>query len=338
LKERLDKILVKRGLAPSREAAKALIEAGQVTVNGRTVKKAGGGFEEQGIPLDIQAGTVKYVSRGGLKLAEAAERFGIAPAGKICVDIGASAGGFTDYLLQSGAAKVYSIDVGHGQLAGKLRDDPRVVCMEKTNFRYLEKGALEDEPQFAGADVSFISLTKILIPAWRLLHAQGQMVCLVKPQFEAGKGKVGKKGVVKSRAVQEEALHKILDFADSVGFAIRNLCPSPVKGAEGNLEYLLHLEKKPDFSLEWNEQEAEGKLEGLRLEKTGFSRNEDWNRRIRAAVAAAHHAFGKKPPAPGSSDMECMSAKADRGYRDETFSDLCQSAQGSGAGAERPYP
>ena len=199
MKERLDILLVRQGLAESREKAKAVIMSGSVYVNGQKEDKAGAMFDETKVMLEVRGNTLKYVSRGGLKLEKALEQFPIALEGKICMDIGASTGGFTDCMLQNGAAKVYAIDVGHGQLAWKLRNDIRVVCMEKTNFRYIKKEDIADEPEFASVDVSFISLDKILTPAFDLLKPQAQMVCLIKPQFEAGREKVGKKALSESR-------------------------------------------------------------------------------------------------------------------------------------------
>ena len=194
--------------------------------------------------LEVRGNTLKYVSRGGLKLEKALEQFPIALEGKICMDIGASTGGFTDCMLQNGAAKVYAIDVGHGQLAWKLRNDTRVVCMEKTNFRYIKKEDIADEPEFASVDVSFISLDKILTPAFDLLKPQAQMVCLIKPQFEAGREKVGKNGVVREPAVHLEVIRQVLATAEELGFCPWGLDFSPIKGPKGNIEYLLWLGKQ----------------------------------------------------------------------------------------------
>lgn len=203
MKERLDVILVGQGYAPSREKAKAVIMSGNVYVNGQKEDKAGSMFELEGLRLEVRGTGQKYVSRGGLKLEKAMERWAISLEGLVCMDIGASTGGFTDCMLQSGAVKVYSVDVGPGQLDWKLRTDPRVVCMEKTNFRYMAPADIPDKLDFASVDVSFISLTKILIPARNLLRDGGQMVCLIKPQFEAGREKVGKKGLCGSRPYTE---------------------------------------------------------------------------------------------------------------------------------------
>ena len=227
MKERLDVLLVQEGYAASREKAKAIIMAGDVFVDGQREDKAGTTFDPSKIKLEVRGSTLPYVSRGGLKLEKAIRQFGLLLSDKICMDIGASTGGFTDCMLQNGAKKVYSVDVGHGQLDWKLRNDNRVVCMEKTNFRYMVPEDIEDEPDFASVDVSFISLTKILLPARALLKEDGEMVCLIKPQFEAGKEKVGKKGVVKEPAVHEEVIRKVVDFADLLGFEILHLDFSP---------------------------------------------------------------------------------------------------------------
>ena len=200
-------------------------------------------FDESKVTITVKGSSLRYVSRGGLKLEKAMACFPITLEGDICMDIGSSTGGFTDCMLQNGAKKVYSVDVGHGQLAWKLRQDERVVCMEKTNFRYLTRDQIADDLDFASVDVSFISLTKILLPAWRLLKCGGQMVCLIKPQFEAGREKVGKKGVVRDKAVHEEVVERIIEFASQNGFFVKNLEYSPIKGPEGNIEYLVYIRK-----------------------------------------------------------------------------------------------
>ena len=244
MKERLDVLLVRRGLAESRDKAKAVIMAGCVYVNDQKEDKAGAMFDETKISnLEVRGNTLPYVSRGGLKLAKAMKQFDISLEGKVCMDIGASTGGFTDCMLQNGAVKVYSVDVGHGQLAWKLRNDERVVCMEKTNFRYMVREDIQDDLDFASVDVSFISLTKILGPAYNLLKTDAQMVCLIKPQFEAGKEKVGKKGVVREPSVHREVIEMVMDYAVSIGFEILHLDFSPIRGPEGNIEYLLHIYK-----------------------------------------------------------------------------------------------
>ena len=243
MKERLDVLLVNGGFAPSREKAKVIIMSGKVFVNGQREDKAGTAFDPEKITIEIKGDTLRYVSRGGLKLEKALKQFPLSVSDKICMDIGASTGGFTDFMLQNGAKKVYSIDVGHGQLDWKLRNDERVVCMEKTNFRYMQPQDIEDIPDFASVDVSFISLTKILLPARRILSKQGEMVCLIKPQFEAGRDKVGKKGVVREKKVHEEVIQKILVFVQLIGFLVLDLSYSPIKGPEGNIEYLLYIRK-----------------------------------------------------------------------------------------------
>ena len=243
MKERLDVLLVKQGFAESREKAKAVIMSGCVYVNDQKEDKAGSMFDETGITLEIRGNTLKYVSRGGLKLEKAIDKFGVVLTGKTCMDIGASTGGFTDCMLQNGAVKVYSVDVGHGQLAWSLRNDERVVCMEKTNFRYMVRDDIQDDLDFASVDVSFISLDKILEPAYNLLKPDAQMVCLIKPQFEAGREKVGKKGVVREPEIHIEVIENVFEFTLAKGFKIINLDYSPIRGPEGNIEYLMHIVK-----------------------------------------------------------------------------------------------
>ena len=246
MKERLDVLLVKKGLAPSREKAKAVIMAGSVYVDGQKEDKAGSVFDEESAQIEVRGHALPYVSRGGLKLEKALKVFPITLTDKICMDIGASTGGFTDCMLQNGAAKVYSVDVGYGQLDWKLRQDDRVVCMEKTNFRYMTPEDIPDVLDFASVDVSFISLDKILTPAYALLKDQGEMVALIKPQFEAGREKVGKKGVVRDPKVHEEVISRIVRHADEVSFEVLDLSYSPIRGPEGNIEYLIHLKKNPE--------------------------------------------------------------------------------------------
>ena len=242
MKERLDVLLVQKGLAPSREKAKTMIMEGNVFVDNQREDKAGNFFDPS-VNIEIHGNTLRYVSRGGLKLEKAMAQFGITLDDKVCMDIGASTGGFTDCMLQNGAKKVYAVDVGYGQFAWKLRQDPRVVCMEKTNIRYVTPEDIGDALNFASVDVSFISLTKVLGPAKELLKDGGQMVCLIKPQFEAGKDKVGKKGVVRDPAVHKEVIERVILFAKSIGFGILHLDYSPIKGPEGNIEYLVHIVK-----------------------------------------------------------------------------------------------
>lgn len=292
MKERLDVILVKRGLAESREKAKAVLMAGNVFVNGQREDKPGTTFDESKIEqIEVKGSSLKYVSRGGLKLEKAMQQFPITLKEKVCMDIGASTGGFTDCMLQNGASRVFSIDVGHGQLAWKLRQDERVVCMEKTNFRYVTREDIGEEIDFGSVDVSFISLTKILIPARNLLRQAGQMVCLIKPQFEAGRDKVGKKGVVREPQIHEEVIHKVLDYADLIGFCVRGLTFSPVKGPEGNIEYLVWLEKKeevPADVLAFTEADAEEKLRQVMADGSGFSWTEEMQKLIAGTVKDAH--------------------------------------------------
>lgn len=241
-KERLDVLLVQRGLATSREKAKAVIMSGIVFVDGQREDKAGATFDAA-VPIEVRGNTLRYVSRGGLKLEKAVEQFGVALENKICMDVGSSTGGFTDCMLQNGAVKVYSVDVGHGQLDWKLRNDDRVVVMEKTNIRYVTPDDMEDQLDFASIDVSFISLTKVLGPVRQLLKDQGEIVALIKPQFEAGREKVGKKGVVRDAKVHVQVIEMVTSFARQNGFALLHLDYSPIKGPEGNIEYLLHLKK-----------------------------------------------------------------------------------------------
>ena len=245
MKERLDVLLVKKGLAPSREKAKIMIMEGNVFVAGQREDKAGSTFPED-VQIEVRGSSLKYVSRGGLKLEKALASFPIELNGCICMDIGASTGGFTDCMLQNGAVKVYAIDVGYGQLAWKLRSDERVVCMEKTNFRYVTDEQIKEPVDFASVDVSFISLSKILPVAYPLLKESGEMACLIKPQFEAGREKVGKKGVVRDPKVHEEVIQSVFGFASDAGFAICGLEFSPVRGPEGNIEYLMYLRKNAD--------------------------------------------------------------------------------------------
>ena len=247
-KIRLDVAVFERGFAPSREKAKAIIMAGQVYVNNQKVDKAGFELKEDD-KLEVRGSTLKYVSRGGLKLEKAMQSFPITLDGKICMDVGASTGGFTDCMLQNGAVKVYSIDVGYGQLAWKLRCDERVVNLERTNFRYCTREQIPDEIDFASVDVSFISLKHILPVLRSLLKDDGKAVCLIKPQFEAGREKVGKKGVVRDLGVHLEVVEGIISLSLENGFSVSGLDFSPVKGPEGNIEYLIFLEKSENAKL-----------------------------------------------------------------------------------------
>lgn len=241
-KERLDVLLVKRAMAESREKAKAIIMTGNVFVNEQREDKAGSTFPED-VSIEIKGTPMKYVSRGGFKLEKAVELWQVSLTDKICMDVGSSTGGFTDCMLQNGAAKVYAIDVGTNQLAWKLRKDERVISMEQTNIRYVTREDVSEEIGFSSIDVAFISLKKVLLPVYRLLEEKGRVVALVKPQFEAGREKVGKKGVVRDKKVHLEVICEIMEYAREIGFTILALSFSPIKGPEGNIEYLLYLEK-----------------------------------------------------------------------------------------------
>ncbi len=267
-KERLDVLLVNRGLAPSREKAKTMIMAGDVFVENQREDKAGSTFPINA-NIEVRGEQLKYVSRGGLKLEKAMQEFPITLEKKVCMDIGASTGGFTDCMLQNGAAKVFAVDVGYGQFAWKLRQDPRVVCMEKTNIRYVTPEDIGEQLDFASVDVSFISLSKVLPAAKELLKDGGEMVCLIKPQFEAGKEKVGKKGVVRDKNVHIEVIQNVITYATGNGFQVLGLSYSPVKGPEGNIEYLIHLRKSDEAT------------------------DKDWNAVAVATVKASHDALDK---------------------------------------------
>ena len=282
-KERLDVLLVKRGLAESREKAKAIIMTGNVFVEEQREDKAGSTFAEDA-QIRIKGTPMKYVSRGGYKLEKAMELWHVPLQDKLCMDVGSSTGGFTDCMLQNGAVKVYAIDVGTNQLAWKLRQDERVVSMEKTNIRYVTPEDIADPIDFSSIDVAFISLTKVLIPVWNLLKNGGRVVCLVKPQFEAGREKVGKKGVVRDKKVHQEVVCHIMKYALSMGFEILGLSYSPIKGPEGNIEYLLYIEKPQDAQAlteiaEEADQKAEEQFEQQYLALA------------KETVEAAHEAF-----------------------------------------------
>ncbi|MCR5692060.1 MAG: TlyA family RNA methyltransferase [Eubacterium sp.] len=240
-KERLDVLLVKRGLADSREKAKAVIMAGEVFVNNQREDKAGQTFPVT-VSIEVRGKKMKYVSRGGYKLERAMEAFPIDLKDKVCMDVGSSTGGFTDCMLQNGASYVYAIDVGTNQLAWKLRQDERVCSMEKTNIRYVTEEDIGCQVDFVSIDVAFISLTKVLTPVKALMKPKAQIVCLIKPQFEAGREKVGKKGVVRDQAVHREVIEMVENYARSIGFHILGLDHSPIRGPEGNIEYLLYME------------------------------------------------------------------------------------------------
>ena len=262
-KIRLDILLVERGLQETRQRAQAVIMSGQVFVNGQRLDKPGTAVDRSA-QIEIRGETLRYVSRGGLKLEKAMALWPIALEDAVCMDVGASTGGFTDCMLQNGAKKVYAVDVGYGQLAWKLRSDERVVCLERTNARYLSHELIPEEPDFSSVDVSFISLKLILPAIAGVLRDGGQAVCLVKPQFEAGREKVGKKGVVRDPAVHLEVLERFLEHAGESGFAVLDLTFSPIRGPEGNIEYLGWLEKGPGekktFDLQALVEESHGAL------------------------------------------------------------------------------
>ena len=241
-RKRLDILVVEKGIASSREMAKAMIMEGNIYVSGMKEDKPGSSFDKDAV-IEYRGERLRYVSRGGLKLEKALKWFDLDLNGLTCMDIGASTGGFTDCMLQNGARSVYAIDVGYGQLAWSLRQDERVCCMEKTNFRYLTHEDISDRPGFASVDVSFISLSKILPAASDILADDGSMVCLIKPQFEAGRNNVGKKGVVRDPVVHAQVIGDCMGYARENGFRFRGLTYSPIKGPEGNIEYLMYITK-----------------------------------------------------------------------------------------------
>ncbi|MBP3283994.1 MAG: TlyA family RNA methyltransferase [Clostridia bacterium] len=257
-KQRIDVLLVEKGFFESREKAKASIMAGIVYANDQKVDKAGDEVPTDAV-LEVRGNVCPYVSRGGLKIEKAIKKFHIDLTDKVCIDIGASTGGFTDCMLQNGAKKVFSIDVGYGQFAWKLRQDSRVVCMERTNIRYVTPEDLGESADFASIDVSFISLTKVLPVAFALTKDTGEVVCLIKPQFEAGREQVGKKGVVRDSAVHKEVIEKVIAFSEGLGFLVKALSFSPIKGPEGNIEFLLYLSKMDKGSYDVNQVVSETK-------------------------------------------------------------------------------
>ncbi len=245
-KQRIDVLMVERGLVPSRERSRSEIMAGNVFVDGQRVDKAGDRIDTEA-KIEVKGEAIPYASRGGLKLEKALASFGIKLEGKICIDVGASTGGFTDCMLKNGAEKVYAIDVGYGQLAWRLRQDPRVVCMDRTNIRYVQPEHIGVQADFVSIDVSFISLAKVLPAVKGLLKESGEVVCLIKPQFEAGRDKVGKKGVVRDREVHREVLEKIVGWSLNEDWCVKGLDFSPIKGPEGNIEYLMHIARAGQF-------------------------------------------------------------------------------------------
>lgn len=286
MKTRLDVLLVERGLAPSREKAKTLIMSGIVYVNSQKEDKAGSVFDPETSVIEVRGNTLPYVSRGGLKLEKAIRVFEIVLTDRVALDIGASTGGFTDCMLQNGAAKVYSIDVGYGQFDWGLRNDPRVVCLEKTNFRYMKPEDIGENADFASCDVSFISLDKILKPAYDMLKPHGEMVALIKPQFEAGRDKVGKKGVVRDKNVHREVILKICEEALRTGFTLKGLDYSPIRGPEGNIEYLLYMSKAS------GEDRAVTDIEAVAKDEISIG-GESLEQKISDVVAGAHGELDK---------------------------------------------
>lgn len=252
-RERLDILLTKRGLSESREKAKRNIMAGLVYVDGEREDKPGAGFPEDA-RIELRGSVIPYVSRGGLKLEKAIRVFSVDPAGRVCADVGASTGGFTDCMLQNGAAKVYAIDVGRGQLDWRLRKDERVVCMERTNIRYVRPEDLPSPPSLITVDVSFISLSLVLPVLKELIAPEGKLLCLIKPQFEAGREQVGRKGVVRESSVQREVIERIVRLSLSLGFFLEGLDYSPIKGPEGNIEYLCLLREGGDAPIPSEEE------------------------------------------------------------------------------------
>lgn len=251
LKERIDVLLVENGMFQSREKARACIMAGQIFVDGIRIDKCGEKVKTNS-NIEFKGETLPYVSRGGLKLEKAIKAFNLELKDKSCFDIGASTGGFTDCMLQNKAKKVYAIDVGYGQFAWKLRTDPRVVCMERTNVRYVTSEDIGEKCDFASIDVSFISLKKVIPPVVNLLHEKGEVVALIKPQFEAGREKVGKKGVVREASTHKEVIYGIIDFVRENGFKVIDIDYSPIKGPEGNREYLIYFSKASDIKDEFD--------------------------------------------------------------------------------------
>lgn len=290
MKKRIDVLLVDMGYFESREQARRHIMAGNVFVDNQRVDKAGTAVKIDS-EIKVKGKLIPYVSRGGLKLEKALKNFDLTLENKVCMDIGASTGGFTDCMLQNGARKVYSVDVGYGQLAWKLRSDERVICMERQNIRYLDESLLDERPEFASIDVSFISLRLVLPKAWSILEESGRIVALIKPQFEAGRDKVGKKGVVREKSTHIEVIDTVSKMAISEGFKILDLDFSPIKGPEGNIEYLIYLEKtseKFEDRTETQEQEIEEFIKkNSMLEKFGNLYNE-YYMNIKNTVEESH--------------------------------------------------
>ena len=293
MKKRLDVLVCEQNPEFSRSRAQAFIMSGSVYVDGQKEMKSGTMFPEDTV-VEIRDNSLRYVSRGGLKLEKAITEFDVDLNGKVCIDIGSSTGGFTDCMLQNGAAKVYAVDVGKGQLAYKLRNDPRVVVMEKTNIRYVKPEDLPEKAAFASVDVSFISLKLVVPAALVLLDQNKELVMLIKPQFEAGKEKVGKKGVVRDPAVHTEVIESVIGFAVDAGFEIRGLDHSPIKGPEGNIEYLLYIRKPADADadriIKDDDSEQNNKTDGENTDGSG-SVTDDMKVLIHEVVVKAHEEF-----------------------------------------------
>ena len=264
-KERLDVLVFDKGLCRSREQAKALIMEGRVLVDGEREDKPGSRFPAD-CEITIKGEIRQFVSRGGKKLAKAVKSFDLNLSGRVCMDVGCSTGGFTDCMLQNGALKVYAVDVGYGQLDWTLRNDDRVVCMEKTNIRYLDRDSLDELPDFVSIDVSFISLSKILANIYSLMAEKGEVCALIKPQFEAGREKVGKKGVVRDKKIHEEVIRDVYAYCRDAGFSPEKLDFSPIKGPEGNIEYLIYMKKGSDVNSEIQEKTVADTVEAAHME------------------------------------------------------------------------
>lgn len=291
-KERLDVLLVNRRLADSREKAKAIIMAGCVFVNGQREDKAGSMFPPD-VSIELKGMSMKYVSRGGFKLEKMIEKHGIRLDGMTCIDVGSSTGGFTDCMLQNGAGKVYAIDSGTNQLAWKLRSDERVISMEQTNIRYVTPEDIGEEADFVSIDVAFISLLKVLLPVRELMKDGSRIVCLIKPQFEAGREQVGKKGVVRDMKVHMQVIENVLIYAESIGFTVLDLDYSPIKGPEGNIEYLAYMQvvKENSNSSEIGLSETENLPEEGDFKNWGKSDTDSKKKLITDVVAEAHNSL-----------------------------------------------
>jgi 23S rRNA (cytidine1920-2'-O)/16S rRNA (cytidine1409-2'-O)-methyltransferase len=319
-KERLDVLVMRNGFADAREKAKRLIMAGEIYVDGQKEDKAGMRFDETAAIEFRGKNPLPYVGRGGLKLEKALAVFSPDLTGRVCMDVGASTGGFTDCMLQNGAAKVYSVDVGRGQLAWKLREDPRVVCMEKTNIRYLEPDQIDERPSFVSIDVSFISLSIVLPAVLKLIEPGGRIVCLIKPQFEAGREKVGKKGVVRDPAVHVEVIRKVSDVAEALGCTALGLSWSPIKGPEGNIEYLLYLRSAS------SEEENADRTEAENADRTE-AENADRSKEENADCSEVRRDTGNEaPPKEAVTAEQEKEAVGAAHLTDETISNVVRGA------------